>query len=124
MDVDYDVYAEGEALLGWLNATCRVSAAQPFDGNEFLQRSRIASSSGLADRGIEIAHFKMTLSPDTGNDLAVLNLVRTDGRAEIPHQLAERPERRGAHRQSASRRRSGTAESRRCAEHSKASRAN
>ena len=31
----------------------------------------------------------MTLSPDTGNDLAVLNLVRTDGRAEVPHQLAE-----------------------------------
>ena len=38
MDVDYDVYAEGEALLGWLNATCRVSSAQPFDGNQFLQR--------------------------------------------------------------------------------------
>ena len=33
MDVDYDVYAEGEALLGWLNATCRLSAADPFDGN-------------------------------------------------------------------------------------------
>ena len=40
MDVDYDVYAEGEALLGWLNATCRVSAAQPFDGNQFLRRDR------------------------------------------------------------------------------------
>ena len=31
----------------------------------------------------------MTLSPDTGSDMAVLNLVRTDGRAESPHQLAE-----------------------------------
>ena len=43
----------------------------------------------LADAGIEIAHFKMTLAPDTGNDLAVLNLVRTDGRSESPHRLAE-----------------------------------
>jgi hypothetical protein len=43
----------------------------------------------LASDGIEIAHFKMTLAPDTGNDLAVLNLVRTDGRSESPHQLAE-----------------------------------
>src|SRR5262245_29559207 len=33
MDVDYDIYAEGEALLGWLNATYGVSSANPFDGN-------------------------------------------------------------------------------------------
>ena len=38
MDVDYDTYAEGEALLGWLNATCRVSSSAPFDGNRLLQR--------------------------------------------------------------------------------------
>ena len=43
----------------------------------------------LADAGIEIAHLKMTLAPDTGNDLAVLNLVRTDGRSESLHRLAE-----------------------------------
>jgi len=89
MDVDYDEYAEGEALLGWLNATYRVSSTQPFDGNRLLQRIADRVQQQLADRGTEIAHFKMTLSPDTGNDLAVLNLVRTDGRAEIPHRLAE-----------------------------------
>ena len=31
----------------------------------------------------------MTLAPDTGNDLAVLNLVRTDGTAESPYRLAD-----------------------------------
>ena len=37
MDVDYETYAEGEALLGWLNATVRLdSAAEPFDGNALL----------------------------------------------------------------------------------------
>jgi Ni2+-binding GTPase involved in maturation of urease and hydrogenase len=89
MDVDYDVYAEGEALLGWLNATCRVTASTPFDGNHFLQRVADDVRGRLAGEGIEIAHFKMTLSPDTGNDLAVLNLVRTDTRAELPHRLAD-----------------------------------
>ena len=89
MDVDYDVYAEGEALLGWLNATVRVAASSPFDGNQFLQRLAEDVRDRLADVGTEIAHLKMTLAPDTGNDLAVLNLVRTDGRSESPHQLAE-----------------------------------
>jgi hypothetical protein len=31
----------------------------------------------------------MTLAPDTGNDLAVLNLVGTDGRSESVHRLAD-----------------------------------
>lgn len=89
MDVDYDLYADGEALLGWLNATYRLSSAQPFDGNRFLGLLAGRVQQGLAAAGIEIAHFKMTLSPDEGHDLAVLNLVRTDGVAEAAHLLAE-----------------------------------
>jgi hypothetical protein len=89
MDVDYDVYAEGEALLGWLNATCTVSSSRPFDGNRLLLLLAEQIQRELAGAGIEIAHLKMTLSPDSGNDLAVLNLVRTDGRPESHHRLAE-----------------------------------
>ena len=91
MDVDYDTYAEGEALLGWLNATCRLSSAtgQPFDGNAFLQALAGSVHQRLESAGIEIAHFKMTLAPDTGNDLAVLNLVRTGTQPESAHRLAE-----------------------------------
>ncbi len=89
MDVDYDVYAEGEALLGWLNATFLLSSPNPFDGNRFLQRLAGAVRDRLAAAGIEIAHFKMTLAPDSGNDLGVLNLVRTDGTAESPYALAD-----------------------------------
>jgi Ni2+-binding GTPase involved in maturation of urease and hydrogenase len=89
MDVDYGIYAEGEALLGWLNATCRLTASTPFDGNEFLRRLADEIHVRLADAGFEIAHFKMTLAPDTGDDLAVLNLVRTDASAELPHRLQE-----------------------------------
>jgi Ni2+-binding GTPase involved in maturation of urease and hydrogenase len=89
MDVDYDLYAEGEALLGWLNATCLLTAAEPFDGNVLLEQLADRIQRDVAAAGIEIAHFKMTLAPADGNDLAVLNLVRTDGRSESVHRLAE-----------------------------------
>lgn len=89
MEVDYDVYAEGEALLGWLNTTCRLTSAAPFDGNQFLQRLADRAQQALAARGLEIAHFKMTLSPDEGADLAVRNLVGTEGTSESIHRLAE-----------------------------------
>jgi G3E family GTPase len=89
MEVDYDVYAEGEARLGWVNATFHLSAPTSFEGNRFLQRLADAVRDRLAAAGIEIAHFKMTLAPDTGTDLAVLNLVGTDGRSESIHRLRE-----------------------------------
>lgn len=89
MEIDYDTYADGEALLGWLNATCRITANTPFDGNRFLHSLTAAVQARLAGGDIEVAHCKMTLSPDTGNDLAVVNLVRTDGRIEFQHRLAE-----------------------------------
>ena len=89
MDVDYDLYAEGEALLGWVNATCLMSAPQPFDGNRLLEQVAAQVQQALARENIEVAHFKMTLTPDRGDDLAVLNLVRTDGRYELPYRLDE-----------------------------------
>ena len=89
MEVDYDLYAEGEALLGWHNATSRLTSRRPFEGNAFLQALASRIQQGLAESGVEIAHLKMTLSPGEGNDLAVLNLVRTDGRAEALHRLEE-----------------------------------
>jgi len=36
MDVDYDVYAAGEAELGWLNSQVQVEAALPIDVDRFL----------------------------------------------------------------------------------------
>lgn len=89
MEVDYDVYAEGEALLGWLNATARLTAPAPFDGNVLLQELARQIHAGVALDGFEIAHLKMTLTPGEGSDIAALNLVRTDGQAELSHRLAD-----------------------------------
>lgn len=88
MEVDYDLYADGEALLGWLNISADLSGDE-FDGNSFVQKLGQAIHQRLTTDGVEVAHLKMTLTPDTGNDLAVGNLVRNDGSIELSHQLAE-----------------------------------
>ena len=85
-DVDYEVYAEGEALLGWLNATVRVAGGAPFDGNALLRdlAAHMAGTIGTA----EIAHLKMTLTAEElPSDIAVLNLVAGDRGAEMAHTL-------------------------------------
>jgi G3E family GTPase len=89
MDVDYDTYAEGEALLGWMNCTASVSGDAPFDGNAFLKDLAADLHGRLQAASAEVAHLKMTFSPDEGNDLGVLNLVRNDARPEQAHALAE-----------------------------------
>ena len=42
MEVDYDVYAEGEAELGWLNAQVSVTSVQPFVMDRFPDADRRA----------------------------------------------------------------------------------
>ncbi len=87
MTVDYDLYAEGEALLGWLNATVEIASDGPFDGNAMIDSIGEALRARLAAEAIEVAHLKMTLTPDEGTDLAVANLVRGDGRMERAYSL-------------------------------------
>jgi G3E family GTPase len=89
MDVDYATYAEGEALLGWLNCTLRVSSDRPFDGNAAVLQLAGDIQDRLRTHGAEVAHLKMTLSPEEGNDLAVANLVRSDHAPELSHRLDE-----------------------------------
>ena len=90
MEIDYDTYAEGEALLGWLNATARIMAPAAADGNAFVEQLGEAVQTTLEAGGIEIAHLKMTLQPDEfGNDLAVANLVQNGGPLELAFRLQE-----------------------------------
>ena len=89
MGVDYDTYAEGEALLGWTNATIDLDSDAEFDGNDYLMRFARTLRAALAANGAEVAHLKMTLTPDSGPDLGVVNLTRTDAEPEFAHRLAE-----------------------------------
>lgn len=88
--IDYDTYAEGEALLGWVNATVRLTSSTPLDGNALLRRLAEALGRRLSARGQAIAHLKMTLSPDVfGGDLGVLNVTAGEGPVEMSHTLHE-----------------------------------
>ncbi len=88
MQVDYELYAEGEALLGWLNATVQLAGEPAFDAAAVLTVLARDLQQRLA--GAEIAHLKMTLSPDTGlGDIAVINLVRSDFVPELSLHLEE-----------------------------------
>ena len=89
MPVDYAVYADGEALLGWMNCTVKLSASNPFDGNKVLRDLAANIQARLNQIRAEVAHLKMTLSPDQGlGDLAVVNLVRNDFIPELSLELA------------------------------------
>ncbi len=90
MLVDYEIYAEGEALLGWLNATLQLSSAEPFDTDTVLRDFASRVQRQLSANGAEIAHLKMTLSPDGGlGDVAAVNLVRNDFVPELSLRLEE-----------------------------------
>ncbi len=92
MDVDYETYAEGEALLGWLNATAELDAPGGFDANTALHQLASDVQARLRAQAAEVAHLKMTLSPEggLGGEVAVINLVRTDFVPELSARLEGR----------------------------------
>ncbi|MEQ1905634.1 MAG: GTP-binding protein [Pirellulaceae bacterium] len=73
MDVDYEVYAVGEAELGWLNAQLKIQAEEVFDLDAFLVALLVELRSSLAAVGAETAHLK-TIGMHEGY-YAVANLV-------------------------------------------------
>jgi G3E family GTPase len=96
MEVDYDLYADGEALLGWLNATVQLDAATPFDAERVLTELAREIQDRLRVQHAEVAHLKMTYSPDEAlaGEIAAVNLVRNDFVPELSLKLPE-PSKRG-----------------------------
>lgn len=96
MEVDYAVYADGEALLGWLNCTAQLAATEAFDSDQFLKGLAGEIQRRLQTRQAEVAHLKMTLSPEDNplGEIAAVNLVRNDFVPELSIQL-ESPVQRG-----------------------------
>lgn len=82
MEVDYERYGSGEALLGWCNAEVVVDGAHPQPGDAFLARLAEAISAELAAQQMEVAHFKMALA-DADGRLGVINQVMGGTSPEI-----------------------------------------
>ncbi len=90
MALDYEIYAEGEALLGWLNCTVGIASDEAFDANRWL----VDLAGRIRDRLIqvqgEIAHLKMTLDAgDPMGSLAVVSLVQSDAEPDLRESLVD-----------------------------------
>lgn len=73
MEVDYDIYAEGEAELGWLNCQSKLTAKQPIDLDGFLMQLLGRLHRELIAMDAEVAHLKVIGMAD--GVYAVSNLV-------------------------------------------------
>lgn len=59
--VDYDIYTEGEAALGWLNARVTLECESSWNGDGALESLATRVHNSLMAAGAEVAHFKMRL---------------------------------------------------------------
>ncbi|HUG66229.1 MAG TPA: GTP-binding protein [Pirellulaceae bacterium] len=73
MEVDYDVYADGEAELGWLNSQVGITSTTAFDLDDFLMDLIARLHGRLLESCAEAAHLKVIGLCDAG--YAVANLV-------------------------------------------------
>jgi len=72
-EVDYDTYAEGEAVLGWLNASFQLHANAPVDWKNFCNKYLAGLLKEIKSRKAEIVHLKLFLK--AGSESLVANLV-------------------------------------------------
>ena len=76
VDMDYDKYAEGEAVLGWLNCSASLSGNET-DWDEFARRFMLAMSEIFDGKNSPVGHVKMMV--ENGDQYISANLT---GRAE------------------------------------------
>jgi G3E family GTPase len=81
LELDYDIYAEGEAELGWLNSSLRVTAEREFSLDELLVGIVSRLRDALAAEDAEPAHLK-TIGLWEGYH-GVANLISSDAPAEL-----------------------------------------
>jgi len=78
VDVDYDIYAAGEAVLGWLNAQMRLSgAAGPVAWETFCSDLLARLQTALAQRNARIGHIKLLLTTGEGHYIGNLTDAKT-----------------------------------------------
>jgi Ni2+-binding GTPase involved in maturation of urease and hydrogenase len=81
LDIDYDIYAEGEAELGWLNSAVSVNSAQPFDLDALLLDIVSNLRKEFQGTGAEVAHLKAIGLHDLS--FGVANLVSSSSSPEL-----------------------------------------
>ena len=90
MHVDYDIYADGEAALGWYNASVELQSPSFLDGNNLLNVLMSSVQARLHTETALIAHLKMTLAIDDGSgEIASANVVDNESKSVLGQQLSD-----------------------------------
>lgn len=80
-EVDYDMYAAGEAELGWLNCQVMVERRQPFSLDDLALDFVRSLAFGCRRLSAEPAHLKVLTASEGAT--AVANLVSSDSQVEL-----------------------------------------
>ena len=81
VEVDYDVYAEGEALLGWVNAAATITTTADVDWQAIGLGILTRIQQALGEQRAEIAHVKLSLTTARGQYVG--NLTSSTGTPAI-----------------------------------------
>ncbi len=96
MDVDYELYAKGEAKLGWLNGeyefviTGTQGLEEAIDSNELLARIARGIHNDFVNLRMEIAHLKISMQSHEGEpeQLATIQCTRNGREPEFTQKAA------------------------------------
>jgi Ni2+-binding GTPase involved in maturation of urease and hydrogenase len=81
LEIDYDIYAEGEAELGWLNMSLTATAATPFSLDQLLVNILETLRQSLLLTNAETAHLKAIGLWEGFSGVA--NLISSDSPAQL-----------------------------------------
>ena len=81
LEIDYDIYAEGEAELGWFNCQVKIDSPQKFSLDEIVLDLTRVVSEHLLNANCEPVHLK--LMGQKGVDAAVANWVESTSEVEL-----------------------------------------
>jgi Ni2+-binding GTPase involved in maturation of urease and hydrogenase len=89
-EIDYALYAAGEAELGWLNARLAGRAAPAADPNAVLEGLAGYLARAIAAGGGQVAHLKITLKgPGAGARVGLINVVNNQQAPDLSMPLWE-----------------------------------
>ncbi len=86
-DIDYDTYAKGEAVLGWLNATVRLIGSPQFNALQFAKALMSELQTAINAHNAEVAHLKFLLS--SGTQMLRGHLTKADAEPNFIGELDE-----------------------------------
>lgn len=81
LEIDYDVYADGEAELGWVNLSSHGTATKPTDLDQLASQLVGLIGERIVEQDGQIAHVKVSVLG--GDSQAVANVVSNDAIVDV-----------------------------------------